>query len=210
MDQETGAAFDAAMDDVAAQVSKRATDAAAKYGAFTSAHEAYGVIIEEVAELFDEVRRKGHLRSRLALEQECIDIAAAALRYAAELRIRVAEPGLPRESVTVPALPATDAGNALVDGLLAQHARGRGELERLQGEVDKARITARSWELEARSLRRERDDARAEVGRLRKVERRARSLLSARRNGAIMVPRDSGARQALERALDALDEEGAR
>jgi len=59
------------------------------------------------------------------------------------------------------------------------------------------------------SMRAERDRMRAVVERLRKVERRTRSLLSARRNGAIMIPRDCGARMAVERALAALDEGGA-
>lgn len=57
-----------------------AAGADAKYGDFASMHEAYGVLLEEVAELFDEVRRKE--RSTLHLEAEAIDIAAVALRIA--------------------------------------------------------------------------------------------------------------------------------
>lgn len=63
----------------------RAEAVAAKHRPFASAHEAYGVIAEEVAELFDEVRKKDHLRSRLAMRNELLDIACAAIRAAAEL-----------------------------------------------------------------------------------------------------------------------------
>lgn len=53
---------------------------------FASAHEAYGVIAEEVAELLDEVRRKDDDPERPAgLRRELLDIAAAAIRAAAEL-----------------------------------------------------------------------------------------------------------------------------
>ncbi|HHH29062.1 MAG TPA: hypothetical protein ENK57_12060 [Polyangiaceae bacterium] len=61
-----------------------ATRAVSKaFAPYNSAHEAYGVLAEEVAELFDEVRKKSHLRSRLALRNEAIDVAVVAVRIAA-------------------------------------------------------------------------------------------------------------------------------
>ena len=55
----------------------------AKYGDFASMHEAYGVLAEEVAELFDEVRKpqrdmfRGH-----RIRDEAIQVAAVAMRIA--------------------------------------------------------------------------------------------------------------------------------
>lgn len=60
-----------------------AQKAAEQHAPYNSAHEAYGVLLEEVAEFFDEVRKKDHLRSRLAMKNEAIDIAAVAIRIAA-------------------------------------------------------------------------------------------------------------------------------
>lgn len=60
-----------------------AQKAVLRYPPYNSAHEAYGVLVEEVAEFFDEVRKKDHLRSRLRLKNEAIDIAVVAIRIAA-------------------------------------------------------------------------------------------------------------------------------
>lgn len=54
-----------------------------KHARFVSAHEAYGVLAEEVAELFDEVRKKKEIRSKLAMRNEALDIAVVGLRIAA-------------------------------------------------------------------------------------------------------------------------------
>jgi hypothetical protein len=62
---------------------KAALKAAERHAPYNSAHEAYGVLLEEVTEFFDEVRKKSHLRSRLRLKNEAIDIAAVAIRIAA-------------------------------------------------------------------------------------------------------------------------------
>lgn len=63
----------------------RAVKLEVKHGPFASAHEAHSVIREELEELFDEVRKKREMRSPLALRNEAMDIAAAALRFAAEV-----------------------------------------------------------------------------------------------------------------------------
>ena len=49
-----------------------------KYGQFTSTHEAYGVLAEEVAELLDEIRAN----NRDGVINEAIDVAAVATRLA--------------------------------------------------------------------------------------------------------------------------------
>ena len=54
-----------------------------KFGDFASMHEAYGVLAEEVAELFDAVRLKQTDRARSTkIRHEALDIAAVALRIA--------------------------------------------------------------------------------------------------------------------------------
>lgn len=54
-----------------------------KYDDFASMHEAYGVLAEEVAELFTEVCTKARDRTRqLRIREEAIQIAAVALRIA--------------------------------------------------------------------------------------------------------------------------------
>lgn len=55
------------------------------FGDFTSMHEAYGVLAEEVAELFDAIRLRQNDPRRPALcMKEALDIAAVALRIAAQ------------------------------------------------------------------------------------------------------------------------------
>jgi NTP pyrophosphatase (non-canonical NTP hydrolase) len=57
----------------------------AKRKPFSSPHEVYGVLLEEVAEYFDEVLKKDHLRSDWRMRNELLDVAAVALRAAMEL-----------------------------------------------------------------------------------------------------------------------------
>ena len=54
-------------------------DATQKHGRFNSPHEGWGVIWEEVDELWDEVRAKVHDKDKM--RKECIQIAAMAFRY---------------------------------------------------------------------------------------------------------------------------------
>lgn len=71
--------YDAAID----AIETEANAAQEKYGDFASMHEAYGVLAEEVAELFEAIREKQRqpTRSR-AIRSEAIQIAAVALRIA--------------------------------------------------------------------------------------------------------------------------------
>lgn len=52
------------------------------YGDFHSLHEAYAVLLEEVDELWEQVRKKEEDRSPGRIVEEAIQIAAVALRIA--------------------------------------------------------------------------------------------------------------------------------
>ena len=54
-------------------------DANAKHGTFTSSHEGYGVLAEEVAELLDAI----HDNDREAVRREATQVAAVAVRIVA-------------------------------------------------------------------------------------------------------------------------------
>lgn len=48
---------------------------------FNSAHEGYAVILEELDELWDEVKRPAFIRDNKALKEEAVQVAASALRF---------------------------------------------------------------------------------------------------------------------------------
>ena len=91
---------------VAEQARQQAEHVLAKYGLLASPHEAHSVLLEEIAELFDEVRKQGRMRSRGQMRRECVDIAAVAIRYAAQLeaagKVYDAEAHPPRSRGGVP------------------------------------------------------------------------------------------------------------
>ena len=55
--------------------------ATAKNGAFNSAHEGYAVILEELDELWDEVKLKASLRDPDRMQKEAVQVGAMALRF---------------------------------------------------------------------------------------------------------------------------------
>jgi glutamyl-tRNA reductase len=57
-----------------------------KFPFFTNAHEAYAVILEEVEEFWEEVRKKQSERDIRAMREELVQIAAMAMKAAADLR----------------------------------------------------------------------------------------------------------------------------
>ena len=57
--------------------------ASAQWSVFNSTHEGYAVILEELDELWEEVRKKDH--DKLRMRTEARHIAAMALRFWAEL-----------------------------------------------------------------------------------------------------------------------------
>lgn len=52
-----------------------------KYPSFASAHDGYAVILEEVDELWDEVKAKGRVRSHETMYREAKQVAAMGLRF---------------------------------------------------------------------------------------------------------------------------------
>lgn len=54
---------------------------------FNSSHEAYAVILEEVDELWDEIRKKPSERSRDNMLTELVQIAAMCRRMAVDLNL---------------------------------------------------------------------------------------------------------------------------
>lgn len=61
------------------------TRAYATYGPVASVHEGYALILEELDELWDEVRKKDAERDPADMRVEAVQIAAIALRFALDL-----------------------------------------------------------------------------------------------------------------------------
>ena len=53
----------------------------------SSAHDAYGVLMEEVCEFFEEVKKKREIRDRVGMLNELLDIAVVCQRAAEDLRL---------------------------------------------------------------------------------------------------------------------------
>jgi hypothetical protein len=60
--------------------------ARAKYAPFNSAHEGWAIILEEVDELWDEVRKRQGERDLARMQREAIQIAAMALRFVLDVK----------------------------------------------------------------------------------------------------------------------------
>lgn len=60
----------------------RVTKAIAVHGQYASYHEAYGVLCEEVRELFDHICAKADARDHDALRAEALDVATVAVKLA--------------------------------------------------------------------------------------------------------------------------------
>lgn len=60
---------------------------------FHSAHEGFAVLQEEVEELWDEVRKRGSLRSRELLRAEAVQVAAMAVKFITDVCQAPAEAG---------------------------------------------------------------------------------------------------------------------
>lgn len=70
---------------LASAATAEAISAGEKWGAFNSAHEGFAVMKEEVDELWDHVKVNQKRRDLEAMRKEAIQVAAMALRFAAEV-----------------------------------------------------------------------------------------------------------------------------
>ena len=62
-----------------------AQSAAEKYPPFRSAHEGYAVLLEEIDELWDEVKKNPKNRDAVKMQEEAVQVAAMALRFLTDL-----------------------------------------------------------------------------------------------------------------------------
>ena len=72
---------DWSLDGVTDAIHNEVAKADARYGSFTSTHEGYGVLAEEVAELLEAIRRN----DPGAIQSEAIQVSAVAARIAVSL-----------------------------------------------------------------------------------------------------------------------------
>jgi len=68
-------------DDLVSEVVAELESATTKFAAFNSAHEGYAVLLEEVDELWDEVKNNQKTCSIEKMRREAVQIAAMALRF---------------------------------------------------------------------------------------------------------------------------------
>lgn len=68
-----GAEFNKAIKDLLQKSENQTLEIYQKYGSYASMHEAYAVLLEEILELFEIVKQKPELRSKIDTEKEIID-----------------------------------------------------------------------------------------------------------------------------------------
>lgn len=68
------------MDEIFDEIKEEVAIAIKKYPSFHSLHEGYAVLLEEVDELWEQVKRKQGNRNYYSVKKECIQIAAMAIR----------------------------------------------------------------------------------------------------------------------------------
>lgn len=69
------------VDAVTTEVLHEVMRAMRKFAPFNSAHEGYAVLLEEVDELWDEVKKNQRVRDRDKMRTEAIQCAAMAVRF---------------------------------------------------------------------------------------------------------------------------------
>lgn len=72
--------------DLLENISTEVNMAKAKYPKFNSNHEGYAVILEELDELWGEIKRGKGTRCTSAMQRECIQVAAMAIRFIEDLQ----------------------------------------------------------------------------------------------------------------------------
>jgi len=70
---------------VLSEIAKEYQRADMKFEAFHSAHEGFAVLLEEVNELWDEIKLRKEARRPGAMRREAIQVAAMALRFILEV-----------------------------------------------------------------------------------------------------------------------------
>ncbi len=68
-------------DSIALEMAAEAWDAGNKFLPFNSAHEGYAVILEELDELWDEIKKKQSVRDHNRMRKEAIQAGAMAIRF---------------------------------------------------------------------------------------------------------------------------------
>lgn len=63
------------------EVKNEAIYIAEKHNGFNSPHEGYAVMLEELDELWDEIKKKPLMRDKQQMKDECKQIAAAAVCF---------------------------------------------------------------------------------------------------------------------------------
>jgi hypothetical protein len=72
---------DARIKPVMKAIRKEVERAMSLHGSMRNAHEAYAVLLEEVDELWDEVKKNSKTRDPLKMREEAIQVAAMAARF---------------------------------------------------------------------------------------------------------------------------------
>ena len=67
------------------QVEKELKVARDKFPFFRSPHEGYAIILEELDDLWEDVRQPYHMRSTVAMRKEAMQVAAMAIRFMIDL-----------------------------------------------------------------------------------------------------------------------------
>ena len=69
------------VEEIFKNVAEELARAMAHYKPFNSAHEGYAAILEELDELWDEVKKKPSKRSKDLMNEEAVQVAAMAIRF---------------------------------------------------------------------------------------------------------------------------------
>lgn len=59
--------------------------ARSKYPSFNSAHEGYATILEELDELWDEIKKKPNKRNIMKMRKEALQVGAMAVRFICDI-----------------------------------------------------------------------------------------------------------------------------
>lgn len=71
------------MTKIFAQIQREIESSRKNHGSFNGSHEGYAVLLEEIDELWGEVKKKE--RNFSAMEKECIQIAAMAIKFVEDI-----------------------------------------------------------------------------------------------------------------------------